>query len=87
MQPQMRIEDRYFYHPVAQKYAVDRHLDDLEKRGGILRGGSYYHPQSSIQYFLKRTGMTSTETLAQGAEQRSRWNIRVSLRVGRRMTA
>jgi hypothetical protein len=60
MQPQMMIEDRYFYDPVAQKYTVDRYLDDLEKRGGILRGGSYYQPQSSIWYFLKRTGMTST---------------------------
>ncbi len=36
MQPQMMIEDRYFYDPVAQKYTVDRYLDDLEKRyGGI----------------------------------------------------
>ena len=36
MQPQMMIEDRYFYDPVAQKYTVDRYLDDVEKRyGGI----------------------------------------------------
>lgn len=36
MQPQMMIEDRYFYDPVAGKYTVDRYLDDLEKRyGGI----------------------------------------------------
>jgi formylglycine-generating enzyme required for sulfatase activity len=36
MQPQMMVEDRYFYDPVAHKYTVDRYLDDLEKRyGGI----------------------------------------------------
>ena len=36
MQPQMMIEDRYFYDPVTGKYTVDRYLDDVEKRyGGI----------------------------------------------------
>src|SRR3982751_3474929 len=36
VQPQMMIEDRYFYDPGAGKYTVDRYLDDLEKRyGGI----------------------------------------------------
>ncbi len=36
IQPQMMIEDRYFYDPVAGKYTVDRYLDDLENRyGGI----------------------------------------------------
>jgi gamma-glutamyl hercynylcysteine S-oxide synthase len=35
-QPQMMVQDRYFYDPVAGKYTVDRYLDDLEKRyGGI----------------------------------------------------
>ena len=35
-QPQMMVEDRYFYDPVAGKYTVDKYLDDLEKRyGGI----------------------------------------------------
>src|SRR5437868_2261606 len=32
VQPQMMIEDRYFYDPVAGMYTVDRYLDDLEKR-------------------------------------------------------
>ncbi|MEP7044460.1 MAG: SUMF1/EgtB/PvdO family nonheme iron enzyme [Dokdonella sp.] len=33
---QMMVEDRYFYDPVAQKYTVDRYLDDLIARyGGI----------------------------------------------------
>jgi formylglycine-generating enzyme required for sulfatase activity len=36
IQPQMMVHDRYFYDPVAQKYTVDRYLDDLQKRyGGI----------------------------------------------------
>lgn len=36
MQPQMMVHDRYFYDPVANKYTVDRYLDDLDKRyGGI----------------------------------------------------
>ncbi|QNI33170.1 formylglycine-generating enzyme family protein [Alloacidobacterium dinghuense] len=36
MQPQMMVQDRYFYDPVAGKYTVDRYLEDLEKRyGGI----------------------------------------------------
>jgi iron(II)-dependent oxidoreductase len=29
---QMMVQDRYFYGPIASKYAVDRYLDDLEKR-------------------------------------------------------
>ena len=36
MQPQMMIQDRYFYDPQTGKYTVDRYLDDLDKRfGGI----------------------------------------------------
>jgi gamma-glutamyl hercynylcysteine S-oxide synthase len=36
IQPQMMVQDRYFYDPAAHKYTVGRYLDDLEKRyGGI----------------------------------------------------
>jgi len=36
IQPQMMVEDRYFYDPVGNRYTVDRYLNDLEKRyGGI----------------------------------------------------
>ena len=36
IQPQMMVQDRYFYDPVAGKYTVNRYLDDLEARyGGI----------------------------------------------------
>ena len=35
-QPQMMVEDRYFYDPTAHRYTVDRYLEDLDKRyGGI----------------------------------------------------
>jgi gamma-glutamyl hercynylcysteine S-oxide synthase len=35
-QPQMMVQDSYFYDPVAHRYTVDRYVDDLEKRyGGI----------------------------------------------------
>src|SRR6266436_3289212 len=34
--PQMMVQDRFLYDPVAHRYTVDRYLDDLEKRyGGI----------------------------------------------------
>jgi gamma-glutamyl hercynylcysteine S-oxide synthase len=36
IQPQMMVQDRYFYDPVAGKYTVDRYVDDLVARyGGI----------------------------------------------------
>jgi iron(II)-dependent oxidoreductase len=36
IQPQMMVQDRYFYDPTTGQYTVDRYLDDLEKRyGGI----------------------------------------------------
>ena len=36
IQPQMMVQDRYFYDPQTGKYTVDRYLDDLDKRyGGI----------------------------------------------------
>jgi formylglycine-generating enzyme required for sulfatase activity len=36
IQPQMMVQDRYFYDPLAGRYTVDRYLDDLDQRyGGI----------------------------------------------------
>ena len=36
IQPQMMVQDRYFFDPATGHYTVDRYLDDLEKRyGGI----------------------------------------------------
>jgi hypothetical protein len=36
IQPQMMVQDRYFYDLVSRRYTVDRYLDDLDRRyGGI----------------------------------------------------
>ena len=36
IQPQMMVQDRYFYDPVAGRYTVDKYLDDVTRRyGGI----------------------------------------------------
>jgi len=36
IQPQMMVQDRFFYDPIGGKYTVDRYLDDLQERyGGI----------------------------------------------------
>jgi len=36
IQPQMMVQDRYFYDPASRRYTVDRYLDDLDQRyGGI----------------------------------------------------
>jgi len=48
MQPQMMIEDRYFYDPVAGKYTVDRYLDDLEKRYGGIDSVLIWHTYPNI---------------------------------------
>lgn len=36
IQPQMMVEDRYFYDPDKSQYTVDKYLDDLEKRYGRI---------------------------------------------------
>jgi gamma-glutamyl hercynylcysteine S-oxide synthase len=45
IQPQMMVEDRYFYDPAAGKYTFDRYLDDVDKRYGgidaVLVWGTY----------------------------------------------
>jgi gamma-glutamyl hercynylcysteine S-oxide synthase len=48
MQPQMMIEDRYFYDPVAGKYTVDRYLDDLLKRYGGIDSVLIWHTYPNI---------------------------------------
>jgi formylglycine-generating enzyme required for sulfatase activity len=48
LQPQMMIEDRYFYDPVAGKYTVDRYLDDLEKRYGGIDAVLVWHTYPNI---------------------------------------
>jgi len=48
MQPQMMIEDRYFYDPVAGAYTVDRYLDDLERRYGGIDSVLIWHTYPNI---------------------------------------
>ncbi len=48
IQPQMMIEDRYFYDPVAGRYTVDRYLDDLEKRYGGIDSVLIWHTYPNI---------------------------------------
>lgn len=48
IQPQMMIEDRYFYDPLAGKYTVDRYLDDLEKRYGGIDSVLVWHTYPNI---------------------------------------
>ena len=48
IQPQMMIEDRYFYDPITGKYTVDRYLDDLEKRYGGIDSVLIWHTYPNI---------------------------------------
>jgi iron(II)-dependent oxidoreductase len=48
IQPQMMIEDRYFYDPEIGKYTVDRYLDDLEKRYGGIDAVLIWHTYPNI---------------------------------------
>ena len=48
IQPQMMIEDRYFYDPAAGRYTVDRYLDDLEKRYGGIDSVLVWHTYPNI---------------------------------------
>jgi gamma-glutamyl hercynylcysteine S-oxide synthase len=48
IQPQMMIEDRYFYDPAAGKYTVERYLDDLEKRYGGIDSVLIWHTYPNI---------------------------------------
>src|SRR5438093_1384711 len=48
MQPQMMVQDRYFYDPAAGKYTVDRYLDDLEKRYGGIDAVLIWHTYTNI---------------------------------------
>jgi gamma-glutamyl hercynylcysteine S-oxide synthase len=48
IQPQMMVEDRYFYDPVAGQYTVNRYLDDLEKRYGGIDSVLVWHTYPNI---------------------------------------
>ncbi len=48
IQPQMMMQDRYFYDPVAGKYTVDRYVDDTEKRYGGIDSVLIWHTYTNI---------------------------------------
>jgi gamma-glutamyl hercynylcysteine S-oxide synthase len=48
IQPQMMMEDRYFYDVAAGKYTVDRYLDDTEKRYGGIDAVLIWHTYTNI---------------------------------------
>jgi len=48
VQPQMMIEDRYFYDLESGKYTVDRYLDDLERRYGGIDSVLVWHTYPNI---------------------------------------
>src|ERR1700683_354893 len=48
IQPQMMIEDRYFYDPGLGRYTVDRSLDDLQKRYGGIDSVLLWHTYTNI---------------------------------------
>ena len=48
IQPQMMMEDRYFYDLVAGKYTVDRYVDDTVKRYGGIDSVLIWHTYTNI---------------------------------------
>jgi len=48
IQPQMMIEDRYFYDPVRGEYSVDRYVDDVERRYGGIDSVLIWHTYTNI---------------------------------------
>ena len=83
IQPQMMIEDRYFYDPVAGRYTVDRYLDDLEKRYGGIDSVLIWHTYPNIgidnrnQYDLLRDMPGGVEGLKQMINDFHRRGVRV----------
>src|SRR5208282_2343739 len=83
IQPQMMIEDRYFYDTVAGKYTVDRYLDDLEKRYGGIDSVLIWHTYPNIgidnrnQYDLLRDMPGGIDRLRQMIQDFHRRGVRV----------
>jgi formylglycine-generating enzyme required for sulfatase activity len=83
IQPQMMIEDRYFYDPVQGRYTVDRYLDDLEKRYGGIDSVLIWHTYPNIgidnrdQYDLLRDMPGGVEGLRRMIQDFHRRGVRV----------
>ena len=48
IQPQMMVEDKYFYDVAAGKYTVERYLDDLEERYGGIDSVLVWHTYPNL---------------------------------------
>ncbi len=48
IQPQMMVEERFFYDPVAGRYTVDRYLDDLDQRYGGIDSVLIWHVYPNV---------------------------------------
>jgi len=48
IQPQMMVEERYFYDPLERRYTVDRYLDDLDQRYGGIDSVLIWHPYPNL---------------------------------------
>src|SRR5713226_5440931 len=59
MQPQMMVEDRYFFDPVAREYTVDKYLDDLDKRYGGIDAVLVWHTYTNIGITTVASSTTS----------------------------
>jgi formylglycine-generating enzyme required for sulfatase activity len=83
IQPQMMIEERYFYDPDAGRYTVDRYLDDLEKRYGGIDSVLIWHTYPNIgldnrnQYDLLHDMPGGVEGLKQMINDFHRRGVRV----------
>ena len=83
VQPQMMVEDRAFYDPVARRYTVDHYLDDLEKRYGGIDSVLIWHTYTNIgidnrnQYDMLRAMPGGIEGLRQMVSDFHRRGVRV----------
>src|SRR6266700_2830420 len=83
IQPQMMIEDRFFFDPVEGRYTVDRYLDDLEKRYDGIDSVLIWHTYPNIgidnrnQYDLLRDMPGGVEALRRAIEDFHRRGVRV----------
>lgn len=48
IQPQLMMQDRYFYDPIARTYTVDRYLDDVQKRYGGIDAVLIWHTYPNL---------------------------------------
>ncbi len=48
IQPQMMMQDRFFYDPVTRRYTVERYLDDLNQRYGGIDAVLIWHTYPNI---------------------------------------